>query len=535
MSIDAPLTLPGRYDLICNNVTPRKMAVSPTYFITLKSVMAYRWDTAASSWLEGENGQFALAQGDGIGHIDWQGPARARLADVAGLLGASLPGACHCSAIYPEGFAFCPDCGNPLQRPDPSLSHRPDWWGAASDPFLPRQLPHGLPVTALALGESLEQRPAAPQVGRAELSMAPPPNAHCVFAAATFGFAQQRLLALAPKRGVLQYFDPVAQSWHVLVAEDAASALDFSASAYAWLPALHPSRGDVAIVPTARGLRRLFINPVNETFRTEMLFDATLASAPAALRRHVGVLFAGRDGVTRLWASEADFTKARDYRCDGAPVSGWSPPLAYDGRLVWLHDAGQLTWQPGQEPRYLPWPAPWQPRLELGSPTQSRDGRLWQIGHDGSAYSFLELGKGGDEAAPQRHAIDGARLGFANLLFRRGHAVVGEPWSDAQVDDPHEDDSLVLPLLRVLNDHRSQPSGLVLRLHQYTGRAEDALATRVIARVTVEWIGRRNVILDDIARLARPGECTAFVYDGALWLHHPDWTRIRGWRLEEPS
>ena len=67
------------------------------------------------------------------------------------------------------------------------------------------------------------------------------------------------------------------------------------------------------------------------------------------------------------------------------------------------------------------------------------------------------------------------------------------------------------------------------------GRAEDALATRVIARTTVEWIGRRNVILDDIARLARPHECTAFVYDGALWLHHPDWNRIRGWRLEAAS
>jgi hypothetical protein len=493
--------------------------------------MAYRWDTAASSWLEDDNGQFALRESDGLGRIDWQGPAHARVADVAGLLGASLPGACHCASIYPEGFAFCPDCGNALQQPDRGAPAQADWWGAALDPFLPRQLPHGLPVTKVALGESLELRPAAPEVGRAELSMAPPPNAHCVFAAATFGFAGQRLVALAPKRGVLQYFDRAAQLWHVLVAEDPAMTLDFGASVYAWLPALNPSRGEVAIVPAAHGLRRLFINPVNETFRTEVLFEATLASAPGLLRQHIGVLFVAHSGITGLMTTQGDFASKHYHPLPDAPASGWARPISYDGRLYWLHAQGQVVWQPGQEPHYLPWPAPWTPRLELGGPTQSRDGRLWQLGHDGQAYSFLELGT----ATPQQEAIDGARLGFANLLFRRGHAVVDEPWSDAQVDDPHEDDSLVVPLLRVLNDHRSQPSGIVLRLHQYTGRAEDALATRVIARATVEWIGRRNVILDDIARLARPRECTAFVYDGALWLHHPDWNRIRGWRLEDAS
>jgi hypothetical protein len=113
--------------------------------------------------------------------------------------------------------------------------------------------------------------------------------------------------------------------------------------------------------------------------------------------------------------------------------------------------------------------------------------------------------------------------------------VVSEPWDTEQVEDPNEEDSLVLPLLRGFNNNRSQPSGLVLRFHAYTGRAEDALAERIIGRTTVEWIGKRNVILDDIARLARPTECVPFVYDNCLWLHHPDWNQVRGWRLEELS
>ena len=182
-----------------------------------------------------------------------------------------------------------------------------------------------------------------------------------------------------------------------------------------------------------------------------------------------------------------------------------------------------------------------QPRLDFGGPTQSRDGRLWQIGHDGQGYSYLELGAGPDHL-PARMAIDGARLGFANFLFRRGHPVLDEPWSNEHVEDPHHDDTLVLPLLRSFNNNRSQPSGLVLRFHKANFRAEEALGTgadvstpaRVIPRTTVEWIGRRNVILDEIARLARPLECVPVVAGGCLWLHHPDWNQMRGWRLDEP-
>jgi hypothetical protein len=494
--------------------------------------MAYRWETPASVWLEDEkSGQFELLATEGLGRIDWQAQARRRLPDVARLLGASLPTSCQCAPIYPEGFAFCPNCGRPLERLAGRIDARADWWGPHADPLLPRHVPHGLPVTSLPLGDSLEERPAAPTVGRFEVSMPVPPNAHCVFAGASFGFPEQRLLALATTRGVLQYWDPAAGLWHVMAPEDAAVDLAFTVSDYAWLPALNPRRGEVALVPTARGLFRLWINPVSETFRAEPVLDAPLAAAPGAMRRHVACLVARPGAGVRLWSARGDLTQAEEFDCGGAPAAAWSRPMGYDGRLFWLHEQGQLAWRPGEAPRWTPWPQGWQPRLAFGGPTQSRDGRLWQIGHDGQAYSFLELGV----ANAQREPIDGARLGFANLLFRRGHPVLDEPWSGEHVEDPNEDDALVLPLLRSFNNNRSQPSGLVLRFHKYTGRAEDALANRVIARTTVEWIGKRNVILDEVARLARPLECVPFVYDSCLWLHHPDWNQIRGWRLEELS
>jgi hypothetical protein len=494
--------------------------------------MAYRWETPASVWLEDDNsGQFELLASEGLGRIDWQAQARGRLPDVAHLLGASLPASCHCAPIYPEGFAFCPNCGRALDKLAGRVSTQPDWFGPYADALLPRHVPHGLPVTSLPLGDSLEERPPAPEVGRFDLAMPVPPNAHCVFAAASYGFPEQRLLALAYTRGVLQYWDPLAPLWHVMTPEDGSADLAFTASSYAWIPALNPRRGEVALAPTARGLCRLWVNPVSDSFRTETVFEGQLAAAPGAIRRHIACLFIGAAGDLRLWTARSDLAQAEQFECGDGPAAGWSRPIGYDGRLFWLHEQGQLAWRPGEAPRFMPWPQGWQPRLDFGGPTQSRDGRLWQIGHDGGAYSFLELGPG----HPQREAIDGARLGFANLLFRRGHPVVDEPWSGEHVEELHEDDALVLPLLRSFNNNRSQPSGLVLRFHKYTGRAEDALATRVIARTTVEWIGKRNVILDEIARLARPLECVPFVHDGGLWLHHPDWNQIRGWRLEELS
>ncbi len=489
--------------------------------------MAFRWETPASVWLEDEqSAHFELVASEALSHIDWQMQARGRLADVAHLLGASLPQACSCAPIYPEGFAYCHQCGQPLNKLAGKCTDRPDWWGPWSDPFLPRHVPHGLAVTSLPLGDYLEQRPPAPEVGRAELSMPVPPNAQCVFAAGAFGFPVQRLLALACKRNVLQYWDPLAAMWHVMSPEEGAAGLAFQASAYAWLPATNPLRGEVALVPTDTGLYKLFINPVSESYRTELVFAGALATAPGLLRRHVACLF-NTDGGTRLWSAHSDFTDPAIHHC-GAPAGGWARPIGYDNRLIWRHADGQLVWEPGGAPQWIAWPEGWTPRLELGGPTQSRDGRLWVLGHDGSGYCFIELGR----AQPQRQRLDGARLGFASLLFRRGHAVVNEPWDPEYIEDPHDDDTLVMPLLRSYNNSRSQPSGLVLRFHDYTGKAENALNGRVIARTTVEWIGRHNVILDEIARLSKPARCVPFVYDDCLWLRHPDWNRVRGWRLD---
>ncbi|CAN7702697.1 hypothetical protein LJR289_005700 [Pseudoduganella sp. LjRoot289] len=556
--------------------------------------MAYRWETPDSVWLEDdESGQYQLASSQGLSRIEWQAQARSRLPDVAQLLGASLPAGCAHAAIYPEGFAFCPECGAPLQVCAPAAQALPGWWGPSTAPLpvnespLPRHAPHGLPLTALPLAASLETRAPEPAVGHAEIRIPAPPNAVCMFAAADFGFAAQRLLALAYTRNVLQYWDPAAARWHVMTAENHAADLSFSASAYAWLP-VHAGarRGEVALVPSAQGLVRLVINPVSESFRTEVVLPATLASAPGMVARRVGCLIVAAGGV-RLWTANADgadsetleivaehgglrvpLTRPTDHasipdpdadngplttadlpepgadagpagwlsgthNSPGAadmavPAAGWSRPISYDGKLTWLHALGHVVWRPGSAPRWLPWPAGWTPRLQFGGPATSRDGRLWQIGHDGKAYSFRELGV----AEAQVQPLDGARLGFGTLLFRRGHQIKENPWEGEYVLDQNHNEALVLPLLENVSSTRSQPTGLVLRMESPPAKAEDALGGATLPRTLIEWVGQRNVILDEAVRLKHPGDCQPFVYDDCLWLHHPSWNEIRGWHLK---
>lgn len=531
----APRDSGRRYDLSNSKMSPQ--LPGPSFDQSeAKGPMATRWETPASIWQEveaiGASSEFALVASEGLGQVDWQGHARRRLPDVARLLGASLPIDCACAPIYPEGFAWCPHCGRPLLRLAgvPHAAHR-GWWGPGGDDALPRHVPHGLPVTSTALGDSLEERPAAPAVGRPDAAMPAPPNACSVFAAAGFGFPGERLLALAHTRGVLQYWDPMARLWHVLAPRDGAASLVFTASGHAWIAAQGTARGDAGIVPGREGLQRLWIDPVGETYRTETVLEASVAAAPGLMRRHLACL-AGGAGELYLWSTRLDTGDTERFACPDLPAAGWSRPFGYDGRLFWLHEAGQLAWRPGAGPQFAPWPPGWQPRLAFGGPAQSRDGRLWQIGHDGSEYSYLELGAEPGQALG-RAPLDGARLGFANFLFRRGHPVLDEPWSGEHVEDLNGDDTLVLPLLRSFNNNRSQPSGLVLRFHKYTARAEELLGERIVARTTVEWIGRRNVILDEIVRLARPLECVPLVAGGHLWLHHPDWNQMRGWRLDE--
>ncbi len=494
-------------------------------------MVAITWKTSTSTWLEDtQSGQFVLAARQDLSAIEWQARASLRLADVAQLLGAALPKACQCAPIYPEDFHFCPRCGQPLATANSTPpSNAPTWWGPCIDSQLPQHVPHGLPVTCLPIAAAIESRPPEPEIGQADRRMPSPPNAQVVFAASHFGFASVRLIALAYLRNVLQYWEPIAGRWHLLTKEKESASLRFSASEYAWLPAsnLDARLGEVGLIPSEQGLLRLFINPISESYHTEVVLTANLLSAPGAVGKHIACLIE-RDGRRWLWCAQRNGEQAQEIAVDAAhlPVADWSAPISYDNSLMWLHEEGQLLWQADNaQLQWLAWPTGWTPRLQLSRPTQSRDGRLWLMGHDGTQFCFLELGKSDGEM----YKIDGARLGFADLLFRRGHRVFGQPWEAEFVEDPQADDYWVLPLLRHYDHQTNKAAGLVLR---FSGKesAENSVQAKN-ADVQVRWSGQCDVILAHLPRLTRPVDSTTLVYDNCLWLHNPNMDDMLGWQL----
>ena len=448
--------------------------------------MDYFWDNPGGDWIErgvdaqGRIGQFEPAGGRAPRH---------RLADAARLAGART-GRCACASRYPAFFQFCPNCGQPLDNAADTAS---TWFGSSRDARLPRHVPQGLPVAVI--GEP-----------GAQLRMPAPPNAESTFASACFGHAAPSLLAMAPRRGVLQYWDPCAHQWLLL---EGPGDIAYTQSRHAWLPA----SGDGIVLPCRDGLGLLSLDLLNERYRLDVLVAGACAASPGELHGQFIVPMRVEEGIA--------FT---DGIVPGAPHGGFQSPFSYDGCLWWLHGEGLLRFHPARGGQWLPWPNSWRPCLSLCGPTASRDGRLWLCGHDGVAYSFLELGA----VEPDRKAVDGLRAGWSNFLFRRGHEVRGEPWDEPDVDDPHQDDSLVIPLLRAFNSDRARPSGLVLRLSAHAGRAED-LTMAMDAHI--EWIGASNRVLDRCTRLPAPFDITAFVHEGCVWLHHPAWSLMRGWRL----
>jgi hypothetical protein len=535
--------------------------------------MAIEWQTATSLWLEDEaSGHFELAAGTAMSHVrfGWQPPqSPGRVAEVAQWLGASLPTGCDCAPVFPPGFAFCPHCGHALRQTlSPSeLADAAIWIGPFSDQHLPEQLPKGVGYCATPLALAVPLPSNRPQVSL------PAPPAPGLFLSGNFGFAAQRLLVLAYQQNVLQYWDPNANNWQLLVAsgvepgqeQPIAPDLGFTVSEYYCLPPISTEPGAVALIPTAQGVMQLHINPVQPAYQLQTVLAETLVSAPGRVFHHLACLYQHpehQDQVylwTRVLApgavggmgdvgdvgdmgdmvNIANITNITDpagelrYACPMPPMpellAGWSRPVAFQGKLIWLHTQGHLLWQPGSAPKWLPWPPAWQPRLAYAGPMQSRDGRLWLLGQQQQTCRFLELGA----EEPEQEPSDGARLGFGRFIFRLGHALQGEPWGSFTIDNENDHHALVWPLLAYHHHDPRLRGGLVLRLPDYTGTADQLLLNRNSHDCKLEWQGEQSVELDRL-QLARPWEIRCFVHQHHLWVHHPDWNTLRGWRLQEP-
>jgi hypothetical protein len=214
------------------------------------------------------------------------------------------------------------------------------------------------------------------------------------------------------------------------------------------------------------------------------------------------------------------------------PCSGpYQLPLSDATRAIWLGTTGILSYRPatvGTANRcdFSKWPADVTPEFQFGSPYLSNTGRLWQLCLDQRAerFEYVQIGSP-DSRRPDIHGVDGPRFCTGQVSYHLETQSRADPWLDAGAEDAQMDE-VVLPILE------SMGSSTVMCLRvQFVGSLSDFFAARDPQIATLEVTGEPGVRLY-VVRVRSPWLASVFVYDGAVYLYHPDLPdAIPGWKL----
>jgi hypothetical protein len=268
---------------------------------TVAHPMAYRWETPASVWLEDEsNGQFELAASEGLGRIDWSRHARGAWPTSPTCSAPRCRAACEgCehSSIYPEGFSFCPN----------AAARSSAWPGASSAARLvgPACRPAAAAPRAAWLARHLAAAGRQPRgtSRRARVGRFDAVDAAAAECRVRVRRRRLRLPGTAPagagagarRAAVLGSAGrSCGMCW---CRKRARPSLRFTLPTTAGCRPWSRARGEVGLVPTAQGLYRLWINPINETCRTEPCWPRRWSPRRALMRRQLACLVRGNAGV----------------------------------------------------------------------------------------------------------------------------------------------------------------------------------------------------------------------------------------------
>jgi hypothetical protein len=127
---------------------------------------------------------------------------------------------------------------------------------------------------------------------------------------------------------------------------------------------------------------------------------------------------------------------------------------------------------------------------------------------------------------PEIHDADGPRFSSGGLSFRQGTVILEreKPWEDVNVEADAAA-KVVVPLL----EHDSEDLAVCAEV-DWPGGVSAMLnaAGKVQGRYALRGKMNRNILNFD---MRRPWEAAVFVWNRHLFLSHPDFDGIPGWRL----
>lgn len=446
--------------------------------------------------------------------------------DLARLVGARRETAS--GEWFPPDFNYSLQTGVPLRVNVPAMDAPwvPPFGASALSSAKP--LARGLRQTLLPLALA-NPRGRSPK-GAPDRTLPPLAPGQWRFVVDKFDAACAVLIAIEPERGELLMLLPDSKSWVALQPANSAKWAHKARNAQGWrIELVHAQRHATAYCPCANGLAAITPSAIGLCYAVDDTGDGAAIGGPVAWGGEIWLPVLGREDAVHILGKPhgADKHIVLPTRAP-VPQHGFAAPVFDDSHVNWPCAEGQLVLRMGTDGEkhcdWIDWPAHSKPLFDVGCSYQSPTGRFWQLCHRDSdeRFEFVQMARASPEAAP----VDGPRLCTGRVSYRGTLRIDGDPWRTVPQGDESSD--IVVPLIESAQDgaviglRMDAPAGLLALLH---ARTEPRPAV-----LQVELRGAPAVAFGTL-EVERPWLALPFVYEGHLWVHHPELPQVAGWRL----
>jgi hypothetical protein len=442
-------------------------------------------------------------------------------------------------ASYPAEFVFSPDNG---ERLTPTSF-------PASAPWTP---PSGAPLGRPRTGQVSEarglrqttrdfkvtQRPRSGNKSRREATddpdrtIAAPPPGQYELAVGRFATDCDVLVAIEPERGAMFVWLPIAKNWEPLVHDGGGLLAEASVPSAQWTAELLQDGDDTILcLPTNVGLAVVRPDCLALTFSVSYLGDGSALGSPVLWGSEVWAPVRQAGGAIALLAVAKTGQPVRTQVSSiPAPNEAFGEPVCDAQQIIWPSQSGQLVVRKGPDgaaqPTWVEWPSDTQPKFGFGSPYLSTTGRFWQLcwSRRNESYAYVQMGRTGAEIFP----TNAPALCTGRRSYKLAARMKGDPWMDPPDASDSSSNDIVVPLLE------SSMQGAVLGLVVDAERGVTALLeSNERQRAVVQFQSDHSADVQfQTLIVAMPWRTRVAVYDGCVWMYHPDLQVIVGTELE---
>jgi hypothetical protein len=485
-----------------------------------------RWELGSGTWLRkllSEEWRLVATRAGAVVDPSFPPADMTRLVDAR-----SDPTSGH---VFPPDFKYSPHTGAALRAAIPTLES--SWVPPFGESALPgaERLARGLRRTPVAL--SLARTQDVSGTGQPDRSLPPLPRGQYRFVVDRFDTACATLMAIEPEQGNLLVLLPESKQWMPLAFAGATGWAHRMRNPRGWrMELVHANGQATAYCPSATGLAALTPSVLGLSCAFEYAGEGPALGGPVAWGPEIWMPMMGKGDTVQL--------VGKPHRAAGhmhvvlptqapVPAHGFEAPVFNDQHVTWPSDEGQLVLRLDaageKQAHWIAWPQPLKPVFAAGCPFMQHDGTFWQLCRrtDDGGFVYVQMA----QESPETAALDTAVLFTGRVGYSGTARIEDTPSQAAQAGDGGTAE-VVLPLLESAHD------GAVIGLrmngtHGVIGVLQAGnQPSRAILQVEVQ--GRPAVPFGAIA-VKRPWLALLFVYDGHLWVHHPDLAQPLGWKL----